>query len=118
MKHTVDLDADSERWLRELAKDLSLTSEEEAMRAVVRYVMERAESAQVARALGQPAVRSTEGLMGGDACIRNTRIPVWLLVSYKMQGMTDSELLVNYPILNAADLIAAWDYFAANAESC
>jgi uncharacterized protein (DUF433 family) len=62
------------------------------------------------------SIQSTPAVMGGDACIRDTRIPVWLLVEYKRQGMTDSELLQSYPSLNAADLIAAWDYFAANSQ--
>ena len=52
--------------------------------------------------------------MGGDACIRDTRIPIWLLVQYKRQGMTDGALLQCYPDLNASDLSAAWDYFASN----
>lgn len=63
-----------------------------------------------------PAVRSTPDVMGGDFCVRNTRIPVWMLVSYKRQGMTDTELLANYPGLSAADLIAVWDYYAAHSE--
>ena len=61
-------------------------------------------------------IRSMPGVMGGDACIRNTRIPVWLLVEYKRQGLSDGELLQAYPTLNASDLIAAWDYFAAHNE--
>ncbi len=55
--------------------------------------------------------------MGGEPCIRDTRIPVWLLVSYNSQGLSDSDLLVQYPSLRAADLTAAWEYFAVNFES-
>lgn len=62
-------------------------------------------------------VRSTSNVMGGDACIRKTRIPVWTLVAYKKAGRSDAEILSFYPGLNAADLIAAWDYYAANAEA-
>jgi len=61
-------------------------------------------------------IQSTHKVMGGVACIRRTRIPVWLLVSYKSQGMTDSQLLQEYPGLNASDLVAAWDYFASHAS--
>lgn len=61
-------------------------------------------------------VKSTPGVMGGDACIRNTRIPVWSLVFYKQQGISDSEQLYNFPSLTAADLTAAWDYYAAHTE--
>jgi len=48
---------------------------------------------------------------GGDACIRNSRIMVWLLVAFKRGGMTDSVLLANYPGLTADDLAAAWEYY-------
>jgi len=49
-------------------------------------------------------------VMGGDACIRQTRIPVWLLVSLRQQGATDAFLLEDYPELTAADLANAWLY--------
>lgn len=59
-------------------------------------------------------VRHTEGVMGGAACIRSTRIPVWMLVMCKMSGMADGDILRAYPSLDAADLHAAWTYFAAH----
>ncbi len=51
--------------------------------------------------------------MGGDACIRETRIPVWLLVSYRHLGKRDAEILAAYPSLSATDLANAWAYAAA-----
>jgi uncharacterized protein (DUF433 family) len=57
-------------------------------------------------------VRSHLDVMGGDDCIRGTRIPVWLLVSARQQGLTDGEILESYPQLSALDLSAAWDHFA------
>ncbi len=53
---------------------------------------------------------------GGDACIRETRIPVWVLVGYRRLGAPDAEILRAYPSLGPADLEAAWAYAAANAE--
>jgi len=53
---------------------------------------------------------------GGDACIRNSRIPVWVLVNYRRLGGADADLLRDYPSLTAADLAAAWAYYAANAQ--
>lgn len=53
---------------------------------------------------------------GGDACVRNTRIPVWVLVNYRRLGESDSDLLRDYPSLSQADLEAAWKYASANAE--
>lgn len=55
-------------------------------------------------------INKTAGVMGGEACIRNTRIPVWLLVSYRQQGMSDREILEAYPDLSATDLVNAWKY--------
>jgi uncharacterized protein (DUF433 family) len=53
---------------------------------------------------------------GGDACIRESRIPVWVLVNYRRLGGSDAELLRDYPSLTAADLEAAWQYAAAHGE--
>lgn len=55
-------------------------------------------------------ITKTPGVMGGDACIANTRIPVWLLVSYQQQGMSDGQILEGYPDLTAADLVGVWAY--------
>ena len=59
-------------------------------------------------------IQKTPGRMGGQACIRRTRISVWILVGYKQLGLSDPELLEAYPTLNQEDLDAAWDYYAAN----
>lgn len=59
-------------------------------------------------------IRSSQEVMGGDACIRSTRIPVWSLVQYKQEGLTDSQILTEFPVLNASDLSLAWEYYAAH----
>jgi uncharacterized protein (DUF433 family) len=59
---------------------------------------------------GPAPIRKTPGVCGGDACVRDTRIMVWLLVSLRDQGMSEAELLRNYPSLTGADLAAAWEY--------
>lgn len=51
---------------------------------------------------------------GGDACVRETRIPVWGLVRFRQLGLTDAELLKSYPTLSPEDLHAAWDYAATH----
>ena len=60
-------------------------------------------------------IHKTDGVMGGEACIRDTRIPVWLLVSYSRLGLSEAKLLENYPSLTAIDLVNAWGYNSANA---
>ena len=52
---------------------------------------------------------------GGDACIRDTRITVWGLVSYRRLGMSDTAILNAIQGLTPADLEVAWQYAAANA---
>jgi uncharacterized protein (DUF433 family) len=61
-------------------------------------------------------IEKTPGLMGGDACIRQTRVPVWLLVSLRNQGASEAYLLEDYPTLTAADLVNAWLYTEAYPE--
>ena len=47
---------------------------------------------------------------GGDACIRDLRIPVWAVVNYHRLGAADAEILQAYPSLRSSDLAAAYDY--------
>lgn len=56
-------------------------------------------------------VKKTPGLAGGHACIRNTRIAVWTIISLSQQGMGEGELLNNFPGLTSFDLLAAQVYY-------
>lgn len=53
---------------------------------------------------------------GGDACIAGTRIPIWLLVSYRDRGINDARILEAYPDLNAGNLVNAWVYAETHSE--
>ena len=57
-----------------------------------------------------PGIEKTDGVCGGNACIADTRIPVWVLVNARHLGVSESELLQDYPSLNAASLVNAWSY--------
>src|SRR5262245_54507677 len=61
-----------------------------------------------------PAIQKTPNVCGGAACIRQTRIAVWMLVLDRKLGMTDTEVLNSLPALMPADLDAAWEYYRAN----
>lgn len=61
-------------------------------------------------------ITKTLGVMGGGACIANTRLPVWLFVNLRQQGATDAQLLEAYPYLTAADLVNVWAYADAHLE--
>lgn len=56
-------------------------------------------------------IRRREGVLGGAACSRDTRIPVSVLVDLRAQGRSDEQLLGDFPGLNQADLDAAWAYY-------
>lgn len=57
-----------------------------------------------------PGIQKTIGVCGGAACIRQTRIPVWVLENARRQNISEADLLLNYPTLTAKDLANAWDY--------
>ena len=56
-------------------------------------------------------VTHTPGVMGGSAVIRDTRIPVWLLVRMGQLGMCDADILEQYPGLTQMDMRSAKAYF-------
>ena len=60
---------------------------------------------------GEALIQKTPDVCGGDACIRNSRIMVWLLVAFKKGGWTDQNFFDNYESLTAEDLAAAWEYY-------
>ena len=59
-------------------------------------------------------IEKTANVMNGAACIRQTRIPVWLLEQARRQSVSEVDLLRNYPQLTANDLANAWDYINAH----
>jgi len=59
-------------------------------------------------------IEKTHDICGGDARIADSRIPVWLLVGYRLDGVSDERLLELYPTLTFKDLSAAWWYYAQN----
>ena len=62
------------------------------------------------------AIVKTEGVCGGSARLFDTRIPVWSLESARRQGLTDAEILTDFPNLTAEQLSAAWGYVEENRE--
>jgi uncharacterized protein (DUF433 family) len=57
---------------------------------------------------------SSPGICGGEHRIFGTRIPVWVLVAFRQQGMSDRSLLRNYPTINKQQLMAAWEFAEQN----
>ena len=61
-------------------------------------------------------ITKTPGVCGGEACIAGTRIAVWLLVEAQQLGISEAQLLQDYPHITAADLVNAWAYADAHSE--
>jgi len=55
-------------------------------------------------------------IMGGRACIRGMRITVSLILNLVSNGMTNNEILVAYPYLEAEDIRQALRYASWLAE--
>ena len=72
----------------------------------------------LARDMGNawPGIEKTAGVVGGDARIMRTRIPVWVLENYRRLGWSEARILENYPTLQAVDLVNAWAYVDAHRE--
>ena len=59
-------------------------------------------------------IESRADVLGGEACVIRTRIPVWLLVQLQRFGASEADLLRDYPSLRAEDLTNAWAFAAAH----
>jgi uncharacterized protein (DUF433 family) len=55
-------------------------------------------------------IQKKTGVCGGEACLGDRRIPVWVLVNARRLGIPEHQLLADYP-LTGEDLHAAWDYY-------
>jgi uncharacterized protein (DUF433 family) len=63
-----------------------------------------------------PGIESRVGVVGGNASIARTRIPVWLLEQARRLGTSDADLLKAYPTLRVEDLTNAWGYVRTHRE--
>ncbi|MEK7702518.1 MAG: DUF433 domain-containing protein [Nitrospirota bacterium] len=52
------------------------------------------------------------GKRGGKPCIRGLRITVYDVLSYLAAGMTEQEVLVDFPYLTKEDILACLSYAA------
>jgi uncharacterized protein (DUF433 family) len=61
---------------------------------------------------GYPTIEKTTGVCGGAVRIAGTRIPVWQLVAARETGASEGQLLMDFPRLEARNLVDAWAYAA------
>jgi len=60
----------------------------------------------------QARITVEPGKMGGKPCIRGLRFTIYDLMSYLASGMTEEEILAEFPDLEKEDFPAVYDYFA------
>jgi uncharacterized protein (DUF433 family) len=60
----------------------------------------------------QARITVEPGKMGGKPCIRGLRFTVYDLMSYLAAGMTEDEILAEFPDLEKKDFQAVYDFFA------
>lgn len=67
-------------------------------------------NSSTARVRKKLRIQAVPGVCGGQACVRGTRVPVWMLVEAREDGCSDDGILENHPTLSKSDLRAAWKY--------
>jgi uncharacterized protein (DUF433 family) len=71
-------------------------------------------SGRKASALSQPrsyaTIEKACGVCGGAARVAGTRVPVSQLIEARGLGVSEAQLLIDYPRLKAVNLVDAWAY--------
>jgi len=71
----------------------------------------REKAKQVNKMIGKfDRITFDEAILGGQACIRNIRIPVSLIINLVAHGKQFDEIIVEYPILEKEDIQQALEY--------
>jgi uncharacterized protein (DUF433 family) len=63
-----------------------------------------------------PSITVEAGKMGGKPCIRGLRFTVYDLASYPASGMTEEEILKEFPCLEKEDFQAVYDSFCGKPD--
>ena len=70
----------------------------------------------VAMANLNPRITVEPGKMGGKPCIRGLRFTVYDLASYLASGMSEDQILKDFPYLEKEDFQAVYEFFASIPE--
>ena len=63
-----------------------------------------------------PRITVEPGKMGSQPCIRGLRFTVYDVASYLASGMTEEEILKDFPYLEKDDFRAVYEFFASMPE--
>ncbi len=61
-------------------------------------------------------IEHIEGIAGGRAVVRGTRIPVWSVVECYQSGLTPEEIHAHYPQLTLSRIFDALGYYDDNRQ--
>lgn len=61
-----------------------------------------------------PGIVKTPGVVGGRARVDGTRIPVWTIIRARQLGISDREIIEDFPTLRFRDIEIASKYYALN----
>jgi uncharacterized protein (DUF433 family) len=62
-------------------------------------------------------IQKTANVLGGEACVGQRRLAVWMLVRAKQLGLTDEQIRTRYqPEITKSELAAAWKYYHENRD--
>ncbi|AFZ08639.1 protein of unknown function DUF433 [Oscillatoria nigro-viridis PCC 7112] len=86
---------------------LEITDPWDAQKSIRMYLSKQTAETDTNRS----TIQKTPGVCGGNARIRNTRIPVWTIISFYKLGASDDEILRNYPGLTPEDLKVVLSYY-------
>ena len=68
---------------------------------------------ETAASLAHPRITIDYQICHGQPVVRGLRYPVWVVLEYLASGMTEAEILADYPDLEAEDLRACQAYAAS-----
>jgi uncharacterized protein (DUF433 family) len=63
-----------------------------------------------------PRITVEPGKMGGKPCIRGLRFTVYDLASYLASGMSEDQILLDFPYLEREDFQSVYEFFASIPE--
>ena len=61
-----------------------------------------------------PGIEKTPNVCWGKARIKDTRIPVWVLICLEKMGMSSKDIIDAYPTITRNDLANAKNYYNSN----
>lgn len=79
---------------------------------LLRWLRQECGAARIINMETENRITIEPGKLGGKPCIRGLRFTVYDLMSYLASGMTEEDILKEFPDLEKEDFQAVYDFFA------